>query len=436
MRVYFTNMGCKLNQAETERLGRQFRAAGHQVVAALEECDLHLINTCTVTHVAAREARKLARRGRRLDAKIRTVLTGCYASAEPAAAAALAGVDLVVGNERKERLVEAVHQAMPEVVPASPAELAVPYVPLAFGHSRAMVKIGDGCNMRCSFCIIPFTRGQEGYRSLGDIVEEVRGLVAAGFREVVITGVQISSYRWQGRRLYDLTAALLAETAVERLRLTSIAPWDFDPRLFELFADPRLCRHIHMSLQSGCTQTLRRMRRPYSPAAYEQVAERVREHIPGVAITTDVIVGFAGESEEEHRTSLAFVERIGFARVHLFPYSPRQGTAAATMAGQVDPQTKRRRMAQMAEVADASERAFQRQHLGERVEVLWESARHGVWQGLTDHYIRAYLRSDQPLRNTLTRVRLAALCAGGVSVEPEAAAAVGEVRHETRIAVG
>lgn len=420
MRVYFTNMGCKLNQAESEWLGRQFRCAGHEVVASLEECELHLINSCTVTHVAAREARKLARRGRRLDPNIRTVLTGCYASAEPEEAAALAGVDLVVPNEGKADLVAAVHRAMPEVVPTSPAELAVPYVPLAFGHSRAMVKIGDGCNMRCSFCIIPFTRGQEESRSLPEVVDEVRQLVAAGHREVVVTGVQISSYRWQGKRLFDLAKALLDETTVERLRLTSIAPWDFDPRLFDLFADPRLCRHVHMSLQSGSTATLRRMRRPYSPAAYQQVAERIRRRIPGVAITTDVIVGFPGESAAEFAESLAFVERMAFARVHLFPYSVRQGTAAAELAERVTPPVQRERMAAMGEVAAASERRFCEQHLGETVEVLWESARHGVWQGLSDHYIRLFLRSDRDLRNGLRSVRLEALCEGGVRAVPAA----------------
>jgi threonylcarbamoyladenosine tRNA methylthiotransferase MtaB len=426
MRVYFTNMGCKLNQAEVEQLGREFRAAGHQVVAAVDDCDLHVINTCTVTHVAARQARKLARRAGRLDAGIRTVLTGCYASASPQEAAGLAGVDLVVPNERKAHLVAEVHAAMPELAPASPAELAVPYLsapellaatgstrfgPLPGGHARAMVKIGDGCNMRCSFCIIPFTRGREASRPLPEVVAEVRSLVATGFREVVVTGVQISSYRWQGRRLYDLARALLEETAVERLRLTSIAPWDFDDRLFPLFVDRRLCRHVHMSLQSGDTQTLRRMRRPYSPAAFAQVAERIRDRLPGTALTTDVIVGFPGETDAEHAASRAFVERMAFARVHVFPYSPRPGTAAPAMAAAVDPAVQRARMAQMLQTAAGAERAFWRQHLGGEAQVLWEAARDGCWQGLTDNYIRVRVPGPAAggLRNSLSRVRLVAL---------------------------
>ena len=430
MRVYLTNMGCKLNQAEIERFSRDFQGAGHEVVGSLTECDLHVINSCTVTHVAAREARKLARRAGRLeghgrDGRIRTVLTGCYASAEPETAAELAGVDLVVTNDVKERLVELVHQALPELAPSSPAELEVPYLPLdvagASGHTRAMVKVGDGCNMRCSFCIIPFTRGRESSRPIPEIVREVRELAAAGYREVVVTGVQISSYRWEGKRLHDLTAALLAETDIERLRLTSIAPWDFDPRLFDLFAehksDGRLCRHVHMSLQSGSTETLRRMRRPYSPAAYRQVMERIREHIPGVAVTTDVIVGFPGETDTEFEESLAFVEQMRFARVHLFPYSVREGTAGAALPDQIDPNVKRARMKRMLEVASAAEREFWRAHLGEAVEVLWESQRDGRWSGLTDHYIRVFARSSLDLQGAITSVRLVELEEGGVRGE-------------------
>ena len=229
MRVHFTNLGCKLNQAEIERLARDFTAAGHEVVGSLAEADLHVVNSCTVTHVAARASRKAAGRARR-EGRARTVLTGCHASERPEEAARIAGVDLVVPNAEKDRLLARVHEAFPDAVPLPLAppepELPVPFVPLPFGNTRALVKVEDGCNMRCSFCIIPFTRGEQRSRPLPEVVEEIRGLVRQGYREVVVTGVQISAYRWQDVRLADLVRTLLAETDVPRLRLTSIAPWD------------------------------------------------------------------------------------------------------------------------------------------------------------------------------------------------------------------
>jgi threonylcarbamoyladenosine tRNA methylthiotransferase MtaB len=423
MRVFFTNLGCKLNQAEVEGLARRFLAAGHRVVGRLEEADLHVVNSCTVTHAAARDSRKVARRGRRLAPGLKTVLTGCYAAAEPQEAARLTGVDLVVANADKERLLERVHQAFPGLQPPPAAELPVPYVPLELGHARAMVKIGDGCNMRCAFCIIPATRGRERYRAPGEVVAEVRALAAGGSREVVVTGVQISSYRHGGHRLADLVAALLAGTGGTRLRLTSIAPWDLDERLLALFADRRLCRHLHLSLQSGSTPTLRRMRRPYSAAAFARVVEEVRRRIPGVAVTTDVIVGFPGESEDEFAESLAFVRDLAFTRTHVFPYSPRPGTAAAELPGHLPHEVKARRMQAMLAAAAAGERRFRQSQLGETLEVLWEGpgGEAGSWRGLSDNYVRVIARAAGERRNTLGPARLVALGKGGVLGEIPAA---------------
>jgi len=416
VRVYFTNLGCKLNQAEVEKLAREFRAAGHEVVSSLEEADLHVINSCTVTHLAARDSRKIARRGRRINPNVRTILTGCYATAEPKEAARLAGVDLVVINDQKDRLLELVHRTFPDVVPKgrSADSLPVPCVPLEFGHTRAMVKVQDGCNMRCAFCIIPFTRGPERSRPLPEVVAEIRGLVEGGYREIVVTGVQISSYRINGDGLYELVTAILEQTEVPRLRLTSLAPWEFDERLLELWGDQRLCRHIHLSLQSGCTATLRRMRRPYTAEMYAAVVERIREAIPGVAVTTDVIVGFPGETPEEFDESLRFVERMQFAKVHVFPYSPRPGTEAATLPDQVPYPEKKARVEAMLTVAEESERRFWEQHLGQRLTVLWEVRKNGTWQGMTDNYIRVFGQSDRELTNTFTSVTLVKLADRGV----------------------
>lgn len=398
MRVYFTNLGCKLNQAELERLAREFHFAGHEVVASLERAELHVVNSCTVTHRAARDSRKIARRGGRRQPGMRTVLTGCYATGSPEEAARLAGVDLVVPNDRKDDLLDLVHRAFPDARPTAvrddPASASgdpsrpLPFVPLPFGNTRTLVKIEDGCNMRCAFCIIPSTRGRQRSRPIPEVVAEVRSMAHQGFREVVVTGVQISHYRWQGRTLYDLAVALLERTDVPRIRLTSLAPWAFDRRLLELLRHPRVCRHVHMSLQSGCDAVLERMRRPYSTAAYAALVDEIREAVPGIAVTTDVIVGFPGETRAEHAASRAFVESVGFARTHVFSYSARAGTEAASLGGHLDPETIKQRTAEMIETAAAGERRFRRAHAGSTLRVLWEEERDGRLRGTSDNYLR------------------------------------------------
>jgi threonylcarbamoyladenosine tRNA methylthiotransferase MtaB len=409
VRVYFTNLGCKLNQAEIESFARDFQAAGHEVVAALADADLHVINSCTVTHTAARSSRKAAGRGRRPT--LRTVLTGCYAS-DPTAAARLAGVDLVVPNLEKAQLLDRVHAAFPEAVPES--EIPVPYVPLPFGNTRALLKVEDGCNMRCAFCIIPQTRGRQRSRPPEEIVAEARSLVAAGYQEIVVTGVQISAYRWEGKGLFDLIRNLLQESGAPRLRLTSIAPWDLDERLLALWSDPRLCRHLHLSLQSGATATLRRMRRPYTAESYARLLERVRAAVPGVAVTTDVIVGFPGETAAEFAESLAFVESAGFAKIHAFPFSPRPGTEAETLPDPVHPLEIRERMERMLAVAERSEVNFRRAALGQRATVLWEHPRDGMGHGLTDNYLRVFSPEGATLWNRFSEVELVEETAEGL----------------------
>jgi threonylcarbamoyladenosine tRNA methylthiotransferase MtaB len=389
VRVFLSNLGCKLNQAELEALARRFVTAGHTLATSLEEAELHVVNSCTVTHAAARDSRKTARRGRRLNAGIRTVLTGCHVAAEPAAAAALAGVDLVVPNEEKDQLLERVHEAFPEAGALGvEGQVPVPYVPLEFGNSRALVKIEDGCDMACAFCIIPATRGRQRSRPAGEIVREVAALAAGGFAEVVVTGVQISSYRDGETGLFELVARLLAETDVPRLRLTSIAPWQFDRRLLELFAGGRLCRHVHLSLQSGCDETLRRMRRPYDGGGFARLVEEIRTAVPGVAVTTDVIAGFPGETDGEFERSLELCRRLEFARLHAFPFSVRPGTAAAAMPDQPPDAVKRRRMAALLEVARHGRRRFERGQIGACTEARWERRRDDRWQGTTDNYLR------------------------------------------------
>jgi threonylcarbamoyladenosine tRNA methylthiotransferase MtaB len=481
MRVFFTNLGCKLNQAENEWLARDFLAAGHQVAASLDDADLHVVNSCTVTAAAARSSRQAARAAARRPPgrPLLTVLTGCYATASPAEAAGLAGVDLVVPNCDKERLLEQVTRAFPGAAQIDPpARLAGPeslapaeaaaglpggksagaHLPrLPHGNTRALVKIEDGCDMRCAFCIIPATRGRQRSRPPAEVIAEVRRLAGAGYREIVLTGVQISAYRADaapsgpghasGRPLglahlvREVLAALAAvvgrpaSTAIRapsspahppdgpaapkappatRLRLTSIAPWELDDELLGLWSDRRLCRHLHLSLQSGADATLRRMRRPYTAGRYARLVERARAAVPGVAVTTDVIVGFPGETAAEFEESLATVAALGFAKVHVFPFSPRPGTAAAALPDAVPPAEQRQRMARMIAVVERSEQDFRRAHLGHRALVLWERPKGGQGQGLTDNYIRVFSPDAVALRNQLVEVELVALAPGGM----------------------
>lgn len=455
MRVFLTNLGCKLNQAENDRLARRFAEAGHRIATSLDDADLHVVNSCTVTAEAARGSRKAARAGvrRAAGAPPRTVLTGCWATASPAEAAALPGVDLVVPNRDKESLVEAVLAALPAdlsapeplpagvpppaAVPAAPGASALARAPGGPFHTRAFLKVEDGCDMRCSFCIIPTTRGRQRSRPLPEVLAEARAMVEAGHREIVLTGVQISAYRPAGspgstapaltapappapaRRgapgLLALVEALLAElpAAGARLRLTSIAPWQLDAALLALWTDRRLCRHLHLSLQSGAARTLRRMRRPYTPEGFHRLVEMARAAIPGVAITTDVIVGFPGETDAEAAESLRTVAALGFAKVHVFPFSPRPGTAAARLPGALPSAEQRRRMEEMLHVAARCDAEFRTGHLGRRATVLWERpGAGGRGQGLTDNYIRVWCDEAAALWNQLSEVELTALEAG------------------------
>lgn len=418
MDVFFSSIGCKLNQAEVESLARAFTAAGHRIVTSLEEADLHVVNSCTVTHLADRDSRKTARRAGRLGMRAKTVLTGCYATTSAAEAASL-GVDLVVSNARKDALVEIVEAAFPEVVRPMGDRVPVSYVPLPLGHSRAAVKVEDGCNMTCSFCIIPRTRGRQRSRPTAAVVREVQALATAGLKEVVVTGVQISSYRDGANRLYELVTELLSKTEIPRFRLSSIAPWQFDRRLLQLWPNPRLCRHFHLSLQSGAVPTLKRMRRPYSSQQYAELVASIRERIPGVAITTDVIVGFPGETDREFAESLDFVDSMRFARVHAFSYSRRPGTRAAGLEGEVTAEVKKSRMQAMLAVADAARRRFWEQQRGLRASALWEDRHGGSWRGTTDNYIRVVCPEGELKQPTaLTPVTLGAVTPQGIAAMP------------------
>ena len=418
MRVYLSSLGCKLNQSEMDALAGRFAQGGHEIVTSATQADLCILNTCTVTHVAAQKSRQALRRLHRQNPQARLVATGCYAELTPGDLRDLPGVELVVGNQEKENLWRILGGA------GSPAP---PPQPVPRRRTRALVKIQDGCDNACTYCIIHVARGPQRSRPPDQVLTEVQALLDAGYQEIVLTGVHIGAYgRDRGHSpaqtdLWGLVSRILSETPVPRLRLSSIEPWDLSERAFHLWDNPRLCRHLHLPLQSGCDTTLHRMARHYTSAEFEALVTAARRAIPDLAVTTDVIVGFPGEDEAEFAQSLDFVQRVAFARVHVFPYSSRPGTPAARMANQVPPAVKAERSQVMRAIAAASARAFRQRFVGQTLDVLWETRREAegsaVWRGLTDNYIRVVTESAADLRNTLTPARLLGLIEGGMRAQ-------------------
>jgi threonylcarbamoyladenosine tRNA methylthiotransferase MtaB len=422
-------LGCKLNQAESYRLQVDLARAGVDVLPFGEAVDLSIINTCTVTHTADQQARQLLRRARRISPGSCVVAMGCYAQIAPDEVRSVEGVDLVISAD-KEALVQRLEAfglrlgesaEMDEGVAAGPDQR----VPLPASRVRQFVKVQDGCDDYCTYCIVPFARGHSLSRASGDIVSEVQALVERGCREIVLTGVQIGAYgrdRYAmggrdlpapGKPLAALVRRLLAETAVGRIRISSIQPQDWPDDFLELFEDRRLCRHLHLPLQSGCDATLRRMSRRYTTAQFSALVERVRGGMPDVAITADMIVGFPGERAAEHAESLAFTRAVGFAGVHVFRYSPRRGTAAARMPDQVSPDVKKERSEELRQAVDEMSATYRRRFLGATRSVLWEeelkaelATAERRWTGLTDNYLRVETLSDDDLLGSLSEVYL------------------------------
>jgi threonylcarbamoyladenosine tRNA methylthiotransferase MtaB len=425
MRVRLETVGCRLNISEIEGMARRFIAAGHGVVGPGEPADLCVLNTCGVTHVAARKSRQIIRHLKRANPGAGMVVTGCYAELEPDQVEAL-GVDLIVGNQDKDQLVELVadhwrrgHPEKGGLRPAADSQPSISDLPSHYlypgARTRAFVKVQDGCDNRCTFCIVTVARGAARSRPADDVIAEVQELARAGYQEIVLSGVHLGSYGHDlgdRRGLFHLVRRLLAETDVPRLRLSSLEPWDLDADFFTLWEDPRLGRHLHLPLQSGCDATLRRMARRTDTASFAALVSAARAAIPDLSVTTDVIVGFPGETEAEFAASLAFVEAMAFAKLHVFRYSPRAGTAAAMMRGQVPSDVIEGRSRRMHDLGTRLERAFRRRFLGRTMEALWETGEVNgedlLWSGLTENYLRVSARGGPGLRNAVTPVHLTA----------------------------
>jgi threonylcarbamoyladenosine tRNA methylthiotransferase MtaB len=407
--VAVESLGCKLNQAEAQQMERQLAAAGYRQVPPGDKADIYILNTCTVTHVADRKSRHLLRLARRRNPAVRLVVTGCYAERAPGDLARLEGVELVLGNDLKDSLVGRLKGAGPPK-PGTPA----PREPMAGRRARAFIKVQEGCRGGCTYCIVPLVRGGEASVPAADVLARIGERAAGGCREVVLTGTEIGRYESGELDLKGLLEMVLAETEIPRIRLSSLQPPEVTPGLLGLWQDRRLCPHFHLSLQSGGDAVLGRMKRRYTAGDYLETVNNIRRAVPEAAITTDIIVGFPGETDAEFRETLDLCREVGFARVHVFPYSPRLGTAAASMPGQVPEQVKRSRAGEALALAAESARAFQGRFLATQMEVLWEKATGGVWSGLTGNYIRIYAQSTGELTNRLTVVTLEGAYRDGV----------------------
>ena len=416
--------GCKLNQADTSVLATDFLRAGFSLASDGGDVDVYVVNTCTVTHVADRKARQALRAARRRHPRATIVATGCYAERDPAALAAIDEIDLVLGNAAKADLVRRVVDARGDsLTPCAEGE-EPPALTARDGRTRAMVKIQEGCDQVCAYCIVPKVRGRERSVPLADLVRTVVERVAEGRREVVLTGTQLGTYghEWPGVGLVDLVRRVLEETEVARLRVSSLQPQEIGPELLALWGDGRLCPHFHVPLQSGSRPVLRRMRRRYTPQQFREAVDRVRATVPDVAVTSDVIVGFPGETEDDFGATASLCEEVGFAAIHVFPYSTRPGTSAAHFGDAVDPATKARRLHEIAAIGAGSAAAFRRRFLGTMRPVLWEGragdVEDGAWTGLTDNYLRVTAESEAELTNAITDallVRIDGTTIGGVT---------------------
>ncbi len=407
MKIYLDTVGCRLNQSEIETMARQFRAAGHEIVATPDHADMAVVNTCAVTSEAAADSRGVIRRLARAGAR-EIIATGCWATLQPQQASTLPNVVRVVANDRKDHLVAEVLNLPQEAFDLEP--LAREPLPGIHHRTRAFIKVQDGCNNRCTFCITTVARGEGRSRPIAEVILDIQSALSGGAKEIVLTGVHLGSWGYDfGMHLRNLIQAILRETDVPRLRLSSLEPWDLDADFFSLWEDPRLMPHLHLPLQSGCASTLKRMLRKTTPDSFRALVSAAREAIPDVAITTDLIAGFPGETEEEFAETLDFVREMNFAGGHVFTYSPRPGTAAARMKGQITPEVRKKRNHILRSVLEESAKAYREKFVGRRVSVLWESASaYNEWgwqmEGLTGHYLRVQAFAPSPRWNEVDEV--------------------------------
>jgi len=414
--VAFHTLGCKVNQYDTQAMIEAL-AKDCRIVSNKERADIYIINTCTVTNRADQKSRQKIRNVIRKNPEAFIAVTGCYAQRFPQRIAEIQGVDLILGNREKNGIASFLNggekNSEPEIF-VEDVDSCSRYDTLSVSkhrsHSRAFVKIQDGCENYCSYCIIPYVRGKQKSRPLKDTLEEIEGLIRNGFKEIVLTGIRLGS--WGEDLNNGFTLALLLKKAHEikglrRIRLSSIEPEDLDEDLIDRIAQiPKVCSHLHIPLQSGDNEVLRRMNRPYHSSYYQDLIEKIRKKIKGVAITTDIMVGFPGEKKEDFENTYDFAKKMKFAKVHVFKYSPRPGTLAAQLKGKVGEQEIKERSERLLGLSLKMQEEFSRLFLGKTLEVLVERKRNNYLTGFTDNYIRVIFNGPGNLVNEIVKVKI------------------------------
>ena len=422
--VAFITLGCKVNQFETELMEGLFKQKDYKVVPNDEKADIYVINTCSVTSFADKKSRQLIRRSARLNENAVIAVTGCYAQAASDKVAEITGVKVVLGTNNRHQIVDFVeaamndgeiHNGVTDIMKARDFE-DIPMLEVP-ARTRAFLKIQEGCTNFCSYCIIPFTRGPVRSRKLASVKSEAEKFLSMGFKEIVFTGIHLGAYGrdfHDGTTLADAARTVLELDGLQRLRLGSLESIELSEELLTMVREnPKFSHHLHLPLQAGSDYVLKRMNRHYNREEFRKLIENVKNAIPGVAISTDIIVGFPGETEEIFAESLDYIRSLGFSRVHVFPYSPREGTPAASMPDQIPDNIKKERVHRLQQVAEEMTRAFHEQYLGTKQKVLWETRTKGVTDGVTDTYIRVYTKADV-IPGEITEVKLERLYEDGV----------------------
>ncbi|WP_408954869.1 tRNA (N(6)-L-threonylcarbamoyladenosine(37)-C(2))-methylthiotransferase MtaB [Natroniella sp. ANB-PHB2] len=418
-RVAFYTLGCKVNRYDTEAMIAQFEQPGYQIVDFKREADIYIINTCTVTKQGASKSRKITRRAKRRNPDALVAVVGCYPQVDPEQVMEIAEVDLVVGTKGRSKIVEFIEQAISSkeqlnFVQDMDEKEVFEEVPIQnfTERTRATIKIQEGCNQFCSYCIIPYARGSLRSRELDDVMAEAGRLVKHGFQEIVLTGIHLGEYGADKENLdlVKLIKELLTIAGLERIRLSSIEGTEVSEELIELIAESeKLCRHLHLPLQSGSDKVLKAMNRPYQVADFKKMIVMIREQVPEIAITTDVIVGFPGESEADFEKTYQLMKELEFSDAHIFKYSKREGTPAAGFKEQVHSKVKKKRSKKLRELTAELARNYQQQFIGQKLEVLLEESRDyktGLLTGLTDNYLRVFVDGADDLAGQLVEVKL------------------------------
>ena len=401
--VAFITLGCKVNQYETNAMSQKLIEEGYKIVEHTQKADIYIINTCTVTNMSDRKSRQMIRRAKEINPEAIIIAVGCYVQVAKKEIEKIKEIDLALGNEEKVDIVKYCNEIIQKNKKEEIADVMQSRKFAEFGETsytektRAVIKVQDGCDRFCSYCIIPYARGRVRSREPEHIIKEIKQIANEGIKEVVITGIHIASYGKDFKKDYkliDLLEEINKIDGIERIRLGSIEPLliteEFVQRLVKL---EKICEQFHLSLQSGCDETLKRMNRRYTTQQFEEIVKRLRKAYDNVNLTTDIIVGFPGETEEEFAKTYKFLEKIKFYKMHIFKYSPRKGTRAEQMPQQIEPQLKEERSKKLIELSDKNEKEYNSEYVGKRVEVLWEEQKNEIYKGHTKNYVLVEMKA-------------------------------------------